>query len=75
VHVKRQVQGWSVAIAGGNDAWDAETFEPGASGAKFALPTILRDVARNQDRIGSNLRDVLSERIERCRIRSAEVNV
>jgi hypothetical protein len=75
VQVKRQVKSWSVVIARSDDAGDPETFEPGAGCPEFALPAILRDVAGNQDRIGANLRDVFPDRIERCRICSAKVNI
>lgn len=75
VQMKRQVQSWRVMIAGRDNAWDAETFHPGAGCTKFALSAVLRDVACNEDRVGPRLRDVLFERIERRRICCAKVNI
>ena len=75
MQVKRKVQGWRVVIAGGDDAGNAETVQPGAGRTKFALPAILRDVARHKNRIGTLPRDILSECVERCGIGCAKVDI
>jgi hypothetical protein len=75
MQVKGKVEGWRVVVTGGDDAGDTETFQPAASCTKFALSAILRYVACNEYCVRAQPRDVLSERIERCRICCAKVNI